>query len=146
MNKIEQRTYDMAVPIAEDLGYDVYWVQYVKEGSYWYLRVFINREDGVNVDDCEVISKQLSPLLDEQDYISENYFLEVSSPGIEREFFCDEHMEAAVGEKVRVNLFKGKADGVFVRFDKDTLILSDPERVVDRKKVKSVRLKPDIVF
>ncbi len=146
MNKIEQRTYDMALPFAKELGYGVYWVQYIKEGPYWYLRVFITRGGGVNVDDCEVISKQLSPLLDEQDYIADNYFLEVSSPGIERELFCDEHMEAAVGEKVRVNLFKGKADGVLVSFDKDTITLNDPEKVVDRKKVKSVRLKPDIVF
>ncbi len=146
MNKIEQRTYDMVLPFAKELGYDVYWVQYIKEGPYWYLRVFVNRDGGVNVDDCEVISKQLSPLLDEQDYIAENYFLEVSSPGIERELFCDEHLTAAIGEKVRVVMFKGKADGVLVSFDKDNITLAEPEKVVERKKVKTVRLKPDIVF
>jgi len=146
LNKIEQRTYETAVPFARELGYDVYWVQYVKEGPYWYLRVFVSREEGVNVDDCEIISKQLSPILDEEDYIAENYFLEVSSPGIERELFCDDHLTASIGQKVRVNLFKGKADGILASFDKDTITLSDPEKVIDRKKVKSVRLKPDIVF
>lgn len=146
MNTTEKRTYDAALPFAQELGYDIYWVQYVKEGPYWYLRVFVDRESGVNVDDCEKISKMLSPVLDEEDYIAENYFLEVSSPGIERELFCDEHLTKYTGQKVRINLFKGKADGILSAFDNDTITLSDPEKVVDRKKVKTIRLKPDIVF
>ncbi len=146
MNKIEKKTFDVALPIAEDLGYDIYWVQYVKEGPFWYLRVFVDREAGVNVDDCEKISKQLSTVLDEEDYVPGNYFLEVSSPGIERELFCDEHMQKSIGQKVRVNLFKGKADGILSSFDSDTITLCDPEKVIERKKVKTIRLKPDIMF
>lgn len=146
MNKIEKRTYDAALPFARELGYDIYWVQYVKEGPLWYLRVFIDREQGVNVDDCEKISKQLSTLLDEEDYVPGNYFLEVSSPGIERELFCDAHMQKNIGQKVRVSLFKGKADGILSAYDSQTVTLTDPEKVIDRKKIKSIRLKPDIVF
>ncbi|MDD4689225.1 MAG: ribosome maturation factor RimP [Eubacteriales bacterium] len=146
MNNIEKKTYDFALPFVQEAGYEIYWVQYIKEGPYWYLRVFIDKESGVNIDDCEKISKQISPILDEEDYIDENYFLEVSSPGIERELFCEEHLTAAIGEKVRISLFKGKADGVIVAFDDETITLSDPDKVVQRSKVKSIRLKPDIVF
>lgn len=111
LSKIEKLTYDIALPIAEGEGYDIYDVEYVKEGPHWFLRVFITSEDGVNIDDCETISRALSAVLDEKDCISTNYFLEVSSPGIERVLRQDEHFENAVGEKVKIKLYKD-VDGV----------------------------------
>ena len=111
LSKIEKLTYDIALPIAEGEGYDIYDVEYVKEGPHWFLRVFITSEDGVNIDDCETISRALSTVLDEKDCISANYFLEVSSPGIERVLRQDEHFENAVGEKVKIKLYKD-VDGV----------------------------------
>jgi len=111
LSKIEKLTYDIALPIAEGEGYEIYDVEYVKEGPHWFLRVFITREEGVNIDDCETISRALSAVLDEKDCISANYFLEVSSPGIERVLRQDEHFENAVGEKVKIKLYKD-ADGV----------------------------------
>ena len=111
LSKIEKLTYDIALPIAEGEGYDIYDVEYVKEGPHWFLRVFIISEDGVNIDDCETISRALSTVLDEKDCISANYFLEVSSPGIERVLRQDEHFENAVGEKVKIKLYKD-IDGV----------------------------------
>ena len=111
LSKIEKLTYDIALPIAEGEGYDIYDVEYVKEGPHWFLRVFIISEDGVNIDDCETISRALSTVLDEKDCISANYFLEVSSPGIERVLRQDEHFENAVGEKVKIKLYK-EVDGV----------------------------------
>lgn len=110
LSKIEKLTYDIALPVAQGEGYEIYDVEYVKEGPHWFLRVFITSENGVNIDDCETISRALSTLLDEKDCISANYFLEVSSPGIERILRQDEHFENAVGEKVRIKLYK-EVDG-----------------------------------
>lgn len=106
LSKIEKLTYDLALPIVENEGYEIYDVEYVKEGPHWFLRLFITRDDGVNVDDCETISRGLSSVLDEKDCISTNYFLEVSSPGIERVLRQQEHFENAIGEKVRIKLYK----------------------------------------
>lgn len=106
LSKIEKLTYDLALPVVEAEGYEIYDVEYAKEGPHWFLRVFITREDGVNVDDCETISRAISAILDEKDCISTNYFLEVSSPGIERNLRHDEHFEAALGEKVKIKLYK----------------------------------------
>lgn len=106
LSKTEKLTYDMALPIVNAEGYDIYDVEYAKEGPHWFLRVFVDRPEGVNVDDCETISRALSAILDEKDCIQTNYFLEVSSPGIERSLRQEEHFEAAVGEKVKIKLYK----------------------------------------
>lgn len=106
LSKIEKLTYDLALPVVEGEGYKIYDVEYAKEGPHWFLRVFITRDEGVNVDDCETVSRALSTILDEKDCISTNYFLEVSSPGIERILRQDEHFEDAVGEKVKIKLYK----------------------------------------
>ena len=106
LSKIEKNTYDLAFPIVSAEGYEIYDVEYIKEGPHWFLRVFVDREEGVFVDDCETISRALSTLLDEKDLIKENYFLEVSSPGIERNLRQDEHFEKAVGSDVRVKLYR----------------------------------------
>ena len=111
LSKIEKLTYDIALPVARGEGYEIYDVEYVKEGPHWFLRVFITSENGVDIDDCETISRALSTLLDEKDCISTNYFLEVSSPGIERILRQDEHFGNAVGENVRIKLYK-EIDGV----------------------------------
>ena len=111
LSKIEKLTYDLALPIVNGEGYEIYDVEYAKEGPHWFLRLFIAREDGVNVDDCETISRALSTILDEKDCIQTNYFLEVSSPGIERSLRQEEHFAAALGEKVKIKLYKD-IDGV----------------------------------
>ncbi len=105
-SKLEKLVYDLALPIVEGEGYSIYDVKYVKEGPHWFMRLFINRDTGVNVDDCETISRALSVVLDEKDCIPANYFLEVSSPGIERLLCQDEHFDNAVGEKIKVKLYK----------------------------------------
>lgn len=106
LSKIEKITYDLALPVVNAEGYEIYDVEYVKEGPHWFLRLFIDRSEGVNIDDCETISRALSSIMDEKDYVQTNYFLEVSSPGIERNLRQEEHFEAALGEKVRIKLYK----------------------------------------
>ncbi|MEE1043371.1 MAG: ribosome maturation factor RimP [Clostridia bacterium] len=111
LSKVEKITYDLALPIVDAEGYEIYDVEYVKEGPHWFLRLFISRDEGVNVDDCETISRALSNVLDEKDCVQTNYFLEVSSPGIERNLRQEEHFEAAIGEGVKIKLYKD-IDGV----------------------------------
>lgn len=106
LSKIEKITYDLALPVVNAEGYKIYDVEYAKEGPHWFLRLFIDRDEGVNVDDCETISRALSSIMDEKDYVQTNYFLEVSSPGIERNLRQEEHFDAAIGEKVRIKLYK----------------------------------------
>ena len=106
LSKIEKLTYDLALPVVNAEGYEIYDVEYVKEGPHWFLRLFIDRDEGVNVDDCETISRALSSIMDEKDYVQTNYFLEVSSPGIERNLRQEEHFDSAIGEKVRIKLYK----------------------------------------
>ena len=80
----ESRTEAMLMPIVETKGFELVDVEWVKEGANWYLRAYIDKENGITVDDCEEVSRALSDLLDEEDFISENYILEVSSPGLDR--------------------------------------------------------------
>lgn len=106
-SKIESAVYDAAVPIAEELGFLVYDVEYVKEGGARFLRIFLDKPaDGINLDECEEFSRAFSEVFDKSDPISENYFLEVSSPGIERRIRRREHFEINKGETVDVGLYK----------------------------------------
>ena len=80
----EQKTEEILNPIVEKHGFDLWDVEYVKEGGNWYLRAYIDKPGGIMVDDCEVVSRELSDILDEKDFIDEAYILEVSSPGLGR--------------------------------------------------------------
>lgn len=92
-------------PVINELGYYLWDVEYVKEGSEWYLRITIDSEDGITLDDCETVSRAIDPILDEKDPIEDSYHLEVSSPGIERVLRTAEHIEAFAGEEVEAKLF-----------------------------------------
>lgn len=96
----------IAEPIAESFGVRVWDVRFLKEGAEWYLRIFIDKDGGVNINDCENVSRAIDPLLDEKDFISQNYILEVSSPGLERELSRDEHFEEYIGKDVKVRLIR----------------------------------------
>ncbi len=108
-SKTEQIIYDMAEPIAAAHGCYIYDVEYVKEGGAWYLRVFTDKpEGGIFIDECEVISREISEVLDKKDPVKENYFLEVASPGIERRLRQTEHFEKYMGKLVNVGLYKAR--------------------------------------
>lgn len=107
-SKIESFALSLAKEIAKPLGYDIYEVEYVKEGPHWFLRIYIERETGISLDDCEDISRALSEKLDEHDIIKANYFLEVSSPGLERVLRQNNHFDKALSKKISVKLKNGK--------------------------------------
>ncbi len=105
-SKTESIALELAKPIAEESGCFIYDVEFVKEGGIYILRVYIDREEGVDLDVCEVVSRALSEQLDKKDPVKQNYYLEVSSPGIERKLRLPEHFERYMGEKVDVGFYK----------------------------------------
>jgi ribosome maturation factor RimP len=122
----ELKVREIAQPIADELGLDIWDVSYVKEGAEWYLRVFIDKEDGIDLDDCEAMTRPLNAKLDELDPVSGSYILEVGSAGLERELVRESHFEACIGLDVRVHLIIA-ADGVkdyvgtLTGYDKDSV-------------------------
>ncbi len=102
---IAETVWDFLLPVVNQLGYYLWDVEYVKEGSEWYLRITIDSEDGIDIDDCEVVHRAIDPVIDEHDPIEGSYHLEVSSPGIERVLRTKEHIEAWAGEEVEAKLF-----------------------------------------
>ena len=102
----EQKTEAILMPIVEEHGFELVDVEYVKEGGTWYLRAYIDKPGGINVDDCEVVSRRLSDILDEKDYIEEAYILEVSSPGLGRPRKKEKDFKRSLGEEVDVRTYR----------------------------------------
>ena len=98
--------WDIVEPFAEELGLKIWDVRFLKEGSSWYLRIFIDKEGGVSIDDCVDLTHAINKPLDEADPIEQAYFLEVSSPGVERDLVRDEHFTAYIGEKIKVKMIR----------------------------------------
>ena len=103
---IVQIAEELAEPVAESLGYVIWDTEYVKEGGRFILRYTIDKDGGVDINDCERFHRAIDPILDEADPIEESYTLEVSSPGIERELKYEWHYECCVGDTVEVRLYK----------------------------------------
>ena len=108
---VAQRVWELSQPLAEELGLSLWDVQFVKEGADWFLRVFIDKEGGVSIDDCVDMTHALSPVLDKEDPIPQEYLLEVSSPGLERRLTRPEHFAAYVGQLVKARLIRPLEDG-----------------------------------
>lgn len=107
MANIEERVENLIKQPIEDLGYTLYDVQYIKEGRNYFLRVFIEKPNGsINLNDCEKVNNGINDILDKADYIKEQYFLEVSSTGMEKVLRKDEHLKQNIENTVQINLFK----------------------------------------
>ena len=105
-SKTESITFELAEPIVKDCGCYIYDVEFVREGGLYFLRVYVDKDGGISIDECEEISRALSKKLDEADPIKQNYYLEVSSPGIERKLKTKEHFDRYIGETVDIGLYK----------------------------------------
>ena len=107
MANIEEKIENLVKQKIEDLGYELYDVQYVKEGQNYILRIFIEKPNGsIDLNDCEKVNDGINDLLDEANYIKDQYFLEVSSTGVEKILRKDKHLKSNIGNEVQVNLFK----------------------------------------
>lgn len=147
----ETWTEELLEPITVKYGVSIYDVEYVKEGSDWYLRAYIDKDGGVTIEDCELVSRALSDALDEKDFIKDAYILEVSSPGLGRQLKKDRHFEKSLGEEVEVKLFEaleGQKEfaGCLTSYDKEhVVILTQDEKEIqfERAKIATVRLALD---
>ena len=131
----EQKTEELVLPIVEEHQFELVDVEYVKEGSSWYLRAYIDKPGGITVDDCEAVSRQLSDLLDEKDFIDDAYILEVSSPGLGRPLKKDKDFARSIGETVELRTFRAvehekEFTGILRDFDKDKLVIELEDNVV----------------
>lgn len=102
----EQKTEEILLPIVEEYGFELVDVEYVKEGSTWYLRAYIDKPGGINIDDCEKVSRRLSDILDEKDYMDDAYIMEVSSPGLGRTLKKEKDFRRSLGEEVEIRTYR----------------------------------------
>lgn len=102
----EEKTEKLLLPILEEFGFELWDVEYVKEGPEYYLRAYIDKDGGITIDDCVDVSRRLSDLLDEDDFIDGEYILEVSSPGLGRTLKKDKEFERSIGKMVDIKLYK----------------------------------------
>nr|WP_296438878.1 ribosome maturation factor RimP [uncultured Acetatifactor sp.] len=146
----ETRTQALLEPIAREYGVSVYDVEYVKEGADYHLCAYIDKPEGVNIQDCENVSRALSDALDREDFIADAYVLEVSSPGLGRALKKEKHLQAAMGREVEIKLYKPvdkcrEFAGVLEGVDKDSITILEGEtaRTFRRTDVAQVRLAID---
>lgn len=146
MAKIEEKVEQLVKDPIKKLGYSLYDVEYVKEGPEYYLRIYIDKESGIDLNDCEKVSNEINEILDKADYIKEQYYLEVSSPGIERKLRKDKHLEQNISKNVEIKLFKkdnnGKKEytGKLKAFNQEEIIIeTDKEITIERKNIAQIK-------
>ena len=124
----EQKTEEILLPIVEEYGFELVDVEYVKEGGTWYLRTYIDKEGGISIDDCEKVSRRLSDILDEKDYIDDTYIMEVSSPGLGRPLKKEKDFKRSLGKEVDIRTYRmidkqKEFTGILKDYDKDTVTI-----------------------
>ena len=134
------------LPTVEELGYMLWDVEFVKEGSEWYLRITIDSEEGITINDCEKVHRAIDPILDEIDPIEQAYHLEVSSPGIEREIKTEAHIEACLGWDVEVRFYapidgKKSICGVLAGGDKKSVTIDVNDELIELEMSKIAQIK-----
>ncbi len=149
-----QKATALGEPIAKELGLSLWDVRFEKEGASWFLRYIIDKDTPVTFDDCEAFSRKVDKLLDEEDFIEQSYYLDVSSPGIERELKRDDHFIWSIGKEVKVNLIRPDENGnkLFVGMlnkyeNKTVYILTEGKKLVfELSNISSVKLNDDKFF
>ena len=147
-SEIVAKVEEMVTAITDEKGYETVDVEYVKEAGQFYLRVVVDKEGGISLNECEEVSRELSPKLDENDFIEENYYLEVSSPGIDRALKRDKEFVKYKGRDVEIKLYKAidgvkQFEGELVGLDEENnivVIINNEEMKFNRKDVAIIRL------
>jgi len=141
---IEEKVERLVKPKVEEIGYELYDVEYSKEGKNYFLRIFIDKPEGIDLNDCEKVNNAINEILDKADYIKEQYFLEVSSPGVERILRKDNHLNKNIGNEVNIKLFKkdnkGKKEyqGVIKTFNENEIELEEGTKI-ERKNISQIK-------
>lgn len=147
MAKLEEKVEKLISDKVTSLGYELYDVEYAKEGKNHYMRIFIDRPEGINIEDCEKVSNEINPLIDEANLVQDQYFLEVSSTGVERILRKDKHLKQNIGSEILVKLFqksengKKEEQGILQEFDEETITLSQEENtlLINRKNIAQIK-------
>ena len=143
MANIEEKVEKLIKSKIEAIGYELYDVEYAKEGKNYFLRIYIDKPEGIDLNDCEKVNNEITDILDEANYIKEQYFLEVSSPGIERILRKDKHLEQNKGSEIHIKLFKkdvlGNKEyiGVLKDFDKEYIEIDEVK--IERKNIAQIK-------
>ncbi len=147
MASIEEKVTNLVEPIIEKIGYELYDVEYAKEGKNYFLRIFIDSEKGIDLNDCEKVNDAITDILDTENYIKDQYFLEISSPGIERVLRKDKHLEKNIGTNINVKLFKkdenGKKEylGKLKEYNQNEIVIEQEEKEIkiERKNISQIK-------
>lgn len=146
IEKIEE----LVKPIVQELSYELYYLEYVKENGEYYLRLYIDKEESISLNDCEKVSRRVSEILDIEDPIEDSYYLEVSSPGLNRGLYRQEHFEKFIGREVSVK-FNGslegmkKIQGILKSVDNEFITVDgEKELKIPTEKIKSANLEGEI--
>lgn len=147
----EQKAEALAEPIVSSFGFELVDVEYVKEAGTWYLRLYIDKEGGITIDDCETVSRLFSDKLDEEDFIDDAYIMEVSSPGLGRPLKKEKDFKRSIGKEVEIRTYRPidkqkEFFGVLTAYDEShvTITLDDQEtRVFERAGIALIRLAFD---
>ena len=147
MQKIEDKVFDLINEPIQNLNLSIYDIEYVKEGSGWFLRIYIDKDGTIDINDCENVSRLIDPMLDDANIIKSAYCLEVSSPGIERNLRKPEHFERYIDNEVEVSLFKPYEKQKVLQGilksgnnDKVTISVDENEITLNRKDISKVKL------
>lgn len=146
MANIEQNIENLVESNINELGYELYDVEYVKEGKDYFLRIYIDSEKGISLEDCEKVSNSITEIIDKADYIKDQYFLEVSSTGVERVLKKDKHLKENIGAEVQIKLFKPYEnkkvyDGILADFNEEYVEIqnADENIKIERKNISQIR-------
>jgi len=141
---IEERVESLLKEKIEAIGYELYDVEYSKEGKNYFLRIFIDKTEGIDLNDCEKVNNEIDEILDKADYIKEQYFLEVSSPGIERIIRKEKHLKKYIGHEINIKLFKKDKNGnkeyqgILKAFDQENIELEENIKI-ERKNIAQIK-------
>ncbi len=144
----EKRTEKLVQPILDELGFELVDVEYVKEGGDFFLRIYVDKEGGITVNDCAEVSRLMDPVLDEEDFVDDSYIFEVSSPGLGRPLKKERDFARSVGQEVEIRTYRaldGQKDfsGYLDEYTADAVTISDGDggqRTFDRKDIALIRL------
>ena len=147
----EKKAEALILPIINKNNYELVDIEFVREGSNWFLRAYVDKVGGFSVNDCEKVSREFSDLLDKEDFIEESYILEISSPGLGRPLKKDKDFERSIGEEVEVKLYKAfeeqkEFSGTLEAYDAQTVTLGfedDTKKTFEKKNIALIRLAVD---
>lgn len=147
MANIEEKVESLLKSKIENLGYSLYDIEYAKEGPNYFLRIFIDKPEGIDLNDCEKVNNEIMEDLDKADYIKEQYFLEVSSPGVERILKKDSHLQQNIESEVQVKLFKKDENnkkeyiGILKQYDEKEITIEENQKEIkiERKNISQIK-------